>query len=170
MCSLFNVMLDQQQLELICQTIPKTQVQILQLEWNVSENSSTTKSKAAAQVSSPDAVEMDSETMQTSARGSVTVPQDSGKAEADEDHSTMYAQLLGASSPLVFLSLRSNGITSAGAVEIANALRTSTRLQSLNLFQNRIGDDGALAIAHAVPQNATLKSISLASNGISGKG
>lgn len=153
-------MLDRKQLELLCQTIPATQVQILQIEWNFSENQIATEPKADGEASMPDTVEVES----------ADASQDAGKAEADEDHSAVYAQLLGANSPLVFLSLRSDGITLVGAVEIANALRSNTKLQSLNLFQNRIGDDGALAIAHAVPQNTTLKSISVASNGISGKG
>lgn len=159
MLSLFNVMLDRKQLELICQTIPETQVQILQLEWNFSENQDASKPKADDRVSLPDTAESEP-----------AAAEDSGKREDDEGHSAVYAQLLGTNSPLVFLSLRSNGITSAGAVEIANALKGNTMLQSLNLFQNRIGDDGALAIAHAVAQSATLKSISVASNGLSGKG
>lgn len=151
--SLFNVMLDAQQIEVICEAIPKTQVQILQLEWNASDQPDKGNQAAAPNIADTDVADTSTET-----------------PRGEEDHSAVYAQLLGANSPVVFLSLRSNAITSDGATEIANALCSNTKLQSLNLFQNRIGDDGALAIAHALPQNGTLKTISVANNGITGKG
>lgn len=157
--SLFNVMLDREQLELVCQTVPTTQVQALQLEWNVSDAESKRGDQDAA---SPRPASPVGELAPTSDASD----SDSGK----DDYSAVFALLLCVSSPLVFLSLRSSGITSSGAVALASALRSNTTLQSLNLFQNCISDDGALALAHALPHNTALKSLSVANNAISGKG
>ncbi|TYZ57669.1 hypothetical protein PybrP1_011173 [[Pythium] brassicae (nom. inval.)] len=161
---LFNVMLDREQLQLICRTIPKTQVQVLQLEWNVSEPVKADGATATPAASTPGAPS-DSHGVED-ARGSAQQE----KALDCDDESAVFAQLLEAPSPLVVLSLRANGIASAGATAIAHALRTNSTLQSLNLFQNRVGDDGALAIAHALPHNTALKALSLASNGLTGAG
>ncbi|KAF1323960.1 Lrr-containing protein, partial [Globisporangium splendens] len=151
---LFNVQLDLTQLALVCDAIPKTKVQSLQLEWDcsvlVNETLDSKEAAFPAAAEPPD-------------------PEQPAVAPVAKDHSTVYARLLDAHSPLVCLSLRANGITSNGAIELATALRHNTTLQSLNPFQNQIGDEGALAIAHALPYNTTLKTISVANNGITGE-
>uniref|UniRef100_K3WIR1 Uncharacterized protein n=1 Tax=Globisporangium ultimum (strain ATCC 200006 / CBS 805.95 / DAOM BR144) TaxID=431595 RepID=K3WIR1_GLOUD len=152
---LFNVQLDATQLALVCDVIPKTKAQSLQLEWNDSVR--VNEALDSEKVASPAVVEP-------------ADPEQPAPAPAAEDFSTVYAQLLEVHSPLVCLSLRANGITPIGAVKLAKALRHNTTLQSLNLFQNQIGDEGALAIAHALPYNTILKTISVANNGITGEG
>lgn len=158
-------MLDREQLELICRTIPKTHVQVLQLEWNVSrEHTNTDDATAAPPVLTP-AAPHDSHAVED-VKSSVLEKATLGC----DDDSVVFAQLLVASSPLVVLSLRANGMTAGGATALAHALRANTTLQSLNLFQNCVGDDGALAIAHALPYNTALKVLSLANNGLTGVG
>lgn len=144
---LFNVMLDDHQLELVCHVMPTTQVQVLQLEWNA---------KASSTVDST----------------TDTLEEDADNEEHGEiqpiDHTLVYAKLLQEPSSLTFLSLRANGITSQGATAIASALKTNTVLRSLNLFQNDLRDEGALEIAHALPYNKSLQTLSLANNNLTG--
>lgn len=143
-------MLDDQQLEQVCQVVPTTQIQVLQLEWNA---------KAPSEVSNTTtALEHDANTQELSSQEEV----------GSIDHTLAYAKLLQNASSLTFVSLRANGITAQGAIAIASALKTNTTLRSLNLYQNDLRDEGALEIALALPYNKSLQTLSLANNSLTG--
>ncbi|ETV81283.1 hypothetical protein, variant 1 [Aphanomyces astaci] len=86
------------------------------------------------------------------------------------DHTTCFANLLSPQSSITSLSLRANGITSAGAAAIADMLKANTKLAVLNLFRNDLHDDGAAALAYALTENKTLLHLSVANNHITSQG
>lgn len=139
-CSLFNAGLTLEQLTLVCRCIPTSHIQSFQLDWNP--------------IRLP-RIGTDSDD---------TIP------VCEEGGDSIFAELLGENSRLVFLSLRANGITPNGATALASALRGNATLEALNLFDNCVGDAGAIAFADALPHNTTLRVLSLANNGIAGRG
>jgi hypothetical protein len=68
------------------------------------------------------------------------------------------------------LFLRESGITSQGAIIIAQALFDNTTLERLFMSYNNIGDKGAEAIAESLTKNVTLKHLCLGYNGITDEG
>ncbi|KAJ3044315.1 Leucine-rich repeat-containing protein 71 [Rhizophlyctis rosea] len=77
---------------------------------------------------------------------------------------TSFALLLTDDSSLQSVSLRSNGITDAGAKALAQALKTNRVLTNLNLWDNSIGKEGAEALADSLKLNTGLVSLSLGRN------
>ena len=68
------------------------------------------------------------------------------------------------------LDLWENGISPAGGVALAKALKTNFALLTLELRGNALGDTGARAFAELMPNNRALSTLDLSSNGISPAG
>jgi len=68
------------------------------------------------------------------------------------------------------LFLRESGITSRGAIIIAEALPHNNTLERLFMSYNSIGDTGTKALAESLSRNATLKHLCLGYNGITDDG
>ncbi|KAG7398810.1 hypothetical protein PHYBOEH_010442 [Phytophthora boehmeriae] len=183
---LFNVGLNKEQVAVLCSTIPKTHVAVLQLEWNpiavaatkeAGENHVTNATPSMGSPSRPSSASqsasrsppVETATNNSKQQHELRMQQDL-QSGGENDVSEMFAQLINEESALVFLSLRANGISSRGATALARALRTNKTLEALNLFQNSIGDAGARAFAYALPFNTTLKTLSLANNQLTGHG
>ena len=71
---------------------------------------------------------------------------------------------------LTTLNLSGNGIGSADAAAIAEALRGNVALKSLHISSNRLGHEGATAIANALKGNRVLKTLDLSNNQIRAEG
>jgi len=63
------------------------------------------------------------------------------------------------------LNLVNNGIGTAGATALADALMAIRTLRVLGLADNSIGDEGAAALARALATNHSLTSVCLATGG-----
>jgi hypothetical protein len=68
------------------------------------------------------------------------------------------------------MHLYGNGITEAGATQLADALRTNTTLKHLGLNNNKIGDAGATQLADALRANTTLQHLYLCDNAVTEAG
>jgi hypothetical protein len=69
------------------------------------------------------------------------------------------------------LTLENNGITSKGALRIANALNNNTTLEILILYDNQLSDLGVEILSKSLlMNNSALKTLSLGSNGITDNG
>ena len=163
--SFFNAGLSAAQVRMLAHALPDTHVETLQLEWNVPPSVDHPVAAAGGASSETTGPTTSDQGATTDAKDDVDVEV---KQEDDAEVATALAALLSDASPLVALSLRANGVSTAAAVAMAHQLRTNKKLRSLNLFQNDVGDAGAVALAHALPFNATLKSLSLANNRLSG--
>ncbi len=71
---------------------------------------------------------------------------------------------------LTVLSLYDNQIGPAGAIALADVLRTNTSLTRLYLDGNQIGDAGAVALAEALRTNTSLTTLDLHANQIGPEG
>ena len=80
------------------------------------------------------------------------------------------AEALKTNQTLTWVDLFSNEIGNAGATALAEALKTNPGLSSINLGHNGIGNAGAAALAEALKTNQTLTSISLGGNQIDAAG
>jgi Ran GTPase-activating protein (RanGAP) involved in mRNA processing and transport len=69
------------------------------------------------------------------------------------------------------LTLERNDLRAAGAVSLADALRTNTSLVNLNLGFNRVGNSGASALANVLAKyNHTLLTLNLSTNDVAQEG
>ena len=68
------------------------------------------------------------------------------------------------------MHLYGNGITEAGATQLADALHTNTTLKHLGLNNNKIGDAGATQLADALRANTTLQHLYLCDNAVTEAG
>ena len=80
------------------------------------------------------------------------------------------AQVLQHTSTLRRLYLSNNSISDAGAVALAQALHHNSTLRELYLSNNSISDAGAVALAQALHHNSTLRELYLSNNSISDVG
>jgi hypothetical protein len=62
--------------------------------------------------------------------------------------------------------LYTNQIGDAGAVALADALKTNTSVTVITLGDNQIGDAGVVALANALKTNTTVIFIDLCNNGV----
>jgi len=81
---------------------------------------------------------------------------------------TILDRLHGNDPSLTTLWLRGNQIGPAGAIALADVLRTNTSLTRLYLDGNQIGDAGAVALAEALRTNTSLTVLQLGGNQIGG--
>merc|ERR1711935_67726 len=76
------------------------------------------------------------------------------------------AEALKTNTAVTSLYLDGNSIGDAGAVAIAEALKTNTAVTYLDLYANSVGDAGAAAIAEALKTNTAVTSLNLGGNNI----
>tara|TARA_R110002049_G_scaffold10768_7_gene52280 strand:+ start:8385 stop:8882 length:498 start_codon:yes stop_codon:yes gene_type:complete len=72
--------------------------------------------------------------------------------------------------PIHSLSVAECGIDDAGAVLIANAIRSSAFLRRLDLSGNQISSVGAVALADAILDSVSVSSVRIGSNKIGARG
>ena len=68
------------------------------------------------------------------------------------------------------MHLYGNGITEAGATQLADALRTNSSLQTLLFVDNNVGEAGARQLADALRANTTLQHLYLCDNAVTDMG
>ena len=94
----------------------------------------------------------------------------SDNPEVGDSGIALFCAALAKNKSLIFLQLRSVGMTALGAGSIASALRSNTVLTTLDLSQNAIGCQGVANLHVALTCNTTLSTLTMCDADIQSKG
>jgi len=78
----------------------------------------------------------------------------------------LFAKLVEGKSPLLTLSLQSNGIRDEDAVKLLSSLKSNGKLLALNMSKNDLGSESVQAFSAAMKGNTTLTALDLSRNRI----